>query len=285
MMLQYSRKLLSWKNNMKISILGCGWLGLELGKNLVKLRHDVKGSVTKHEKLNELRAAGIVPYSIKTFESGIQGDIRNFLSGSQFLIIDIPPGLRKNPDLDFVQKVKNLLPHIDRANIKRVLFVSSTSVYADTPDFKTYSEKDKTSEQDNTARQLAAAEMVFLDHPKIDASVLRFGGLYGPERHPVNVLSGREHIKNANAPVNLVHRDDCIQAILKLINLQKDNQVWNLVTPEHPSKEKYYTKIAKLRNLELPEFEENSDSTGKKISSEKIQKELKFQFKKGIWDA
>ncbi|MCM4155174.1 NAD(P)H-binding protein [Gramella sp. AN32] len=270
---------------MKISILGCGWLGLELGKNLVNLRHDVKGSVTKHEKLNELQAAGIVPYSIKTFESGIQGDIRNFLSGSQFLIIDIPPGLRKNPDLDFVQKVKNLVPHIERANIIRVLFVSSTSVYADTADFRTYSEKDNTNENDNPASQLAEAEKVFLDHPKIDASILRFGGLYGPERHPVNFLSGRENLKNADAPVNLVHRDDCIQAILKLINLQKDNQVWNLVTPEYPSKKNYYTKIAKLRNLEPPNFAENSDSLGKKISSEKIQKELKFQFKKGVWNA
>ena len=89
---------------MKIAILGCGWLGLELGKRLREQNHEVRGSVTKHERMQEVRAAGMVPYSIKLYEKGIQGDIRSFLSGINILIIDIPPGLKKESGSEFCEK-------------------------------------------------------------------------------------------------------------------------------------------------------------------------------------
>jgi UDP-glucose 6-dehydrogenase len=44
---------------MKISIVGCGWLGLPLGEKLAKSGHQVFGSTTSVEKIatifNEVR--------------------------------------------------------------------------------------------------------------------------------------------------------------------------------------------------------------------------------------
>lgn len=267
---------------MKIAILGCGWLGMELGKRLRKENHEVRGSVTSMEKMTEVRSAGVVPYSIKVFEKGIQGDIRSFLSGSNLLIINIPPGLRKNPEINFVKKIKNLIPYIEKAHIPKLIFTSSTSVYEDTEAFPVYDENANNDNSNNIAVQLRNAELLLLNNENFNASVIRFGGLIGENRHPIKYLSGRTGIKNPDAPVNLVHQEDCIEAILKLMQKEKDNSVWNVVYPEHPTKKEYYTKIAAERQLTVPEFDDSEVSIGKRISSEKIQQNLNFKFSNPI---
>lgn len=268
---------------MKISILGCGWLGMELGKRLRQENHEVRGSVTKMEKMSEVRAAGIVPYSIKLFEKGIQGDIRSFLSGINVLIVDVPPGLRKNPEINFVKKIKKLIPYIEKSYVQKVIFTSSTSVYEDTEEYKVYDENSTTDNSNNTSVQLRNVELLFLNNENFNASILRFGGLIGEKRHPINHLSGKTGVKNPEAPVNLVHQEDCIEAILKLMQKEKDNSVWNVVYPEHPTKKEYYTRIAAERQLTAPEFDDSEASKGKKISSDKLIKDLKFEFSESIF--
>lgn len=268
---------------MKISILGCGWLGLELGKRLREGNHEVRGSVTRMEGMSQLREAGIIPFSIKLYEKGIQGDIRSFLSKCDVLIVDIPPGLRSNPEIDFVKKIRKLIPYIEKSHLQRVIFTSSTSVYKDAKDFPVYTEDASTDNSSNTAIQLRNAELLFLNNENFKASVLRFGGLIGKNRHPVTSLSGRKGVKNPEAPVNLVHQEDCISVILKLIKTEKDNSVWNVVYPEYPSKEEYYLKTAGKRGLPVPQFDHAGVSKGKKISSEKFIKEFGFKFEHSIY--
>ncbi|GAA4308936.1 epimerase [Pontixanthobacter gangjinensis] len=268
---------------MKIAILGCGWLGMELGKRLRKENHEVRGSVTRVEKLSEVRAAGMIPYSIKLYERGIQGDIRSFLSGVEVLVVDIPPGLRKNPDINFVKKIDKLIPYIEKSYLQKVIFTSSTSVYKDSSAIPTYKEDANTNNANDTAIQLRNAELLFLNNESFNTSVLRFGGLIGEDRHPVTYLAGREGISNPKAPVNLVHQEDCLNAIFKLIDMKKDNSVWNVVYPEHPTKEEYYSRIAQERNLATPKFDHSENSLGKIISSEKLQQKLNFEFSRSIW--
>lgn len=268
---------------MKISILGCGWLGLELGKRLRDQMHEVRGSVTRMEKMGKLREAGIIPFSIKLYERGIQGDIRSFLSKCDLLIVDIPPGLRKNPEIDFVKKIRKLIPYIEKSNLKKVIFTSSTSVYEDSEDIPVYTEDSPTDNSNNRAIQLRNTELLFLNNKNFNVSILRFGGLIGAGRHPVEHISGRKGIKNPGAPVNLVHQEDCIAAILKIIDKEKDNSVWNVVYPEHPTKESYYSKIAAQKGLKVPEFDFSTTSKGKKVSSEKLIKEFSFEFEHYIF--
>jgi len=267
---------------MKISILGCGWLGMELGKRLYKENHEVRGSVTRMEKMSEVRDAGMIPYSIKLFERGIQGDIRSFLSGINILIVDVPPGLRKNPEINFVKKIKKLIPYIEKSYVQKVIFTSSTSVYEDTEDFKQYDETANTNNSENTSIQLRNVELLFLNNESFNASILRFGGLIGEKRHPISHLAGKTGIKNPEAPVNLVHQKDCIEVILKLMEKEKDNSIWNVVYPEHPTKKEYYTRIAAERGLSIPEFDDSEASKGKIISSDKLKKDLNFKFSKPI---
>ncbi|MFY7956748.1 MAG: SDR family NAD(P)-dependent oxidoreductase, partial [Flavobacterium macrobrachii] len=116
---------------MNISILGCGWLGFPLAKSLLQKGFLVKGSTTTMEKMSVLENAGINAFHIALSEEEIKGDIDNFLSNSQILIIDIPPKLRGNSGENFVAKIQNLIPFIEKSSVEKVIFVSSTSVYSD----------------------------------------------------------------------------------------------------------------------------------------------------------
>ena len=44
-------------------------------------------------------------------------------------------------------------------------------------------------------------------------TVIRFAGLFGYDRNPGRFLAGRKEVRNGEAPVNLIHRDDCINII------------------------------------------------------------------------
>ena len=45
-----------------ISLLGCGWLGLPLAKQLIEKGYTVKGTTTTEDRMSVLECAGVVPY-------------------------------------------------------------------------------------------------------------------------------------------------------------------------------------------------------------------------------
>ena len=267
---------------MKISVLGCGWLGLPLAKELLRKDHVVKGSTTSHEKLRNLSSEGIEAFLLLISTEGIQGDIVSFLQGSECLVLNIPPGLRRNPDGNFTGKMQKLIREIEDAEVKRLIFVSSTTVYRDTPEIPIYTEHDKPNGTSEAAEQLLEVEELLLNNDYFEAVILRFGGLFGPGRHPSKYLSGRKNTSNPEAPVNLIHQRDCINVILNIIESGKSGRVFNAVFPEHPMKKNYYPEICTMRGIPPPEFRENAVSEGKIINSINM-KELSLRFVKDLY--
>lgn len=264
----------------KISILGCGWLGLPLAKKLIEKGNSVNGSTTSESKLSILKDAGINPFLVMLESECVSETITDFLAESEILIIDIPPKLRANTDSSrkiFVQKIETLIPFITQSMIKKVLFVSSTSVYGDQNDLIT--EETNPNPETESGQQLLLAEVILQKNQNFETTILRFGGLIGEDRHPVKFLAGKENLENPDAPVNLIHQKDCIEIIEEIIIQSKWNEVFNAVAPFHPSRQDYYTQKAKEQNLILPKFSSEKSNIKKIISSEKIERILKYQFK------
>ena len=267
-------------NKPKIAILGCGWLGFPLAKKLLSEGYSVKGSTTSEAKITQLAANGIVTYQIALSEDGIQGPIADFLEHSEILIIDIPPGLRKATlpvgIKTFVAKIEKLIPYLEKSPVQKVLFVSSTSVYADKN--KTVTENTVPDTDTESGRQLVDVEALLQDNPNFETTIVRFGGLIGEDRHPIKMLAGRENLENPDAPINLIHQNDCIGIILKIIEKGAWHETFNAVTPYHPTRKEYYHKKAEEMNLAIPKFAFDKPSTEKHISSAKIEKVLDYTF-------
>lgn len=269
---------------MKISILGCGWLGFPLAKKLIETGYEVKGSTTSENKLDVLQSNNIEPYLIALSEDKITGNLSEFLNDSEILIIDIPPGLRKTSETSvektFVNKIKNLLPFIENSNIEKVIFISSTSVYGDTNSISTVTEESVLHPDTESGKQLVEVENIFRSNRNFETTIIRFGGLIGEDRNAVKMLTGKTNIANPEAPINLIHQEDCIGIISEML---KHNKVWNetfnAVAPNHPTRKNYYTQKTIALNLPKPEFSENETSIGKIVSSEKLENVLGYKFK------
>ena len=274
---------------IKISILGCGWLGLPLAKSLLSKGYEVKGSTTSESKLDLLKNAEISPFQIQLEEHQIIGNIKDFLKETDVLLIDIPPGLRReistSNEMTFVNKVKTLIPYIEKSGIQKVVFVSSTSVYGDGFPIVEITEETKPNPDTESGKQLVIVETLLQSNQHFKTTVIRFGGLLGDDRHPIKFLAGRTNVENPHAPVNMIEREDCIGIIEEILKqVQHDNwgETFNAVAPQHPTRKAYYHKKAEIFNLPLPTFAEDSESKGKIISSEKVETILGYSFQKEI---
>lgn len=261
----------------QISILGCGWLGLPLGEHLAAGGFAVNGSITGPAKFRQLMAAGINPYVVKLPDDVYY--LPRFLEGSDVLIIDIPPKLRGANSENFIDKIQQLIPFIEESGIQKVIFVSSTSVYTD--DNSTVTEETIPRPQTESGRQLLESEKLLQQNPNFKTTVIRFGGLIGEDRHPVYSLSGKTGLENPEAPVNLIHQQDCIGIISTVINKDIWGKTFNAVTPYHPSRQEYYSNKARQLDLILPQFNTYA-STGKVISSDKLMEILEYTFNKDM---
>jgi len=266
--------------NQKIGILGSGWLGLPLAKSLIEDKHIVYGTTTSDSKIAILEKANIIPSIVILTEQGIEGNIEEFLSKLEVLIINVPPKLRSSPKESFVERMLHLHFEIKKSSLKKIIFISSTSVYGNIDGLVT--EDSPTQPNTESGKQLLTSENIFLQDGKLNATVIRFGGLIGPKRHPINHLAGKTDLANGNDPVNLIHLSDCIGIIKNVIHGDYKNQVINGVYPHHPKKEEYYTTEAVKRGLIPPIYIKNLDVIGNKIIESKYLNVKNYRYNTSI---
>lgn len=256
------------KMKKSISILGCGWLGLPLAKALVNDGFTVKGSTTTTDKLEILLANNIQPYAI-SIDENIDGNLSHFLQ-SDIILINVP--FRKQKP--FLNAYKTLVKALEKSTVKHVIFISSTSVYADT------NEEINNTENFNinpVKKDLLVFEDLFKNNAHFNTTVIRFAGLIGGTRNPGNFFKEDKIVQNALSPVNLIHLEDCIGIVKAIINQQKWNVTYNAAASTHPTKANYYQLATEQMGKISATFIEELSSF-KIISNQKIIDELNYQF-------
>jgi nucleoside-diphosphate-sugar epimerase len=199
----------------RVLVAGCGYVGSQAAGRLVARGCEVFGLRRRPRGLPD----GVV---------SLAADLADPDS-----LADLPPGL----DLvlyaasagggdeaayqeAYVDGPRNLLEALERCGQapRRVLFTSSTSVYAQTGG--AWVDEDSPTEPPHpTGRLLLAGERVFRDGP-FQAILLRLGGIYGPGRTRLaeSVLEGSARLPGDDGPrwTNRIHRDDAAGALVHL---------------------------------------------------------------------
>jgi nucleoside-diphosphate-sugar epimerase len=249
---------------MNISILGSGWLGLPLANELIKHGHTIHLSTRSVDKLNVLAdMSSAKAYLIDIDE--LSNEVQAFLS-TEILIINITS---KNKD-GFAKLIKQ----IETSTIKNVLFISSSSVYRAVNGL--VSEDDGMESSDSLLYQI---EQMFMSNTHFKTTILRLSGLIGYSRHPGNFFKNGKIVQQPDAPVNLIHRDDCVGIITTIIKKDVWGQIFNGCSITHPTKREFYSNARDLLNLPHPKYCSESDSsTYKIVSNDKVIKHLGYQF-------
>jgi len=264
---------------MTISILGCGWFGLPLAKSLTGQNFKVKGSTTSAEKLATLEAAGITPFLIDLSASEATYNPDFFVC--DVLIIAIPPKSRSREGAEYVPKLERVIKAINKYGVKKVILISSTGVYADL----NHEVDESTPPQSYTpsSKILWEAEELFGRQNDFKTTIIRFGGLIGPGREPGRFFAGKKNIPNGQAPVNMLHLDDCIGITTGIINKDAFGYTFNACTPHHLPKSVFYTKAAAKAGLPVPEFIDELNEW-KLINSIYVPPILGYTYKISDWD-
>jgi nucleoside-diphosphate-sugar epimerase len=263
---------------MKISILGCGWLGFPLAKYLIEKGHSVKGSTTSESKIALLSESRIEPFLLKFLPeiepenpsllsdyasqcpqtTILETTISNFLN-SEVLIICIPPRAGKYGEDFHVQQIQSLIQHLPSSPIQSIIYTSSTSVYPDLN--REVNEDDEVIEN----HALIKVENLLKKLPQ-NVTILRCGGLMGEERIPAKYFAGKT-INTGEIPVNYVHQEDVIQIITMILEKDFWNETFNVVSPLHPIRKEIYLRNCEDLGFEKPIFEEPIEVIPYKIIS------------------
>lgn len=249
-------------------------MGLPLAVKALRDGHQVNGSTTSTTKLQELKITGINAY-ILSLPGNTEVD--SALFEADYLILNIPPG-RRNPNvlLDYPTSIAKVLKlAVEVGQIRKVIFVSSTSVYEENIDY--IDEHTNTNPQTSSGQALLKAEELIM-HSGFDYVILRFGGLAGPGRHPGRFLAGKSNLPAGNQAINFLHLEDAIGAVNCFLNDLGGGKIYNVVSPQHPTKKVFYPYMAAKLKLEAPSFNEEVPSMRREISPQKFISETGYKF-------
>lgn len=258
----------------RVSIVGLGWLGKPLAKTLIQKGYFVKGSSTSVEKVELLKMEGI---SAKLFQLEPHPMGLDFLDlfDTDILFVNIPPRTRSMPPTFYPEQMKFLKEMIVQKGIKKVIYVSSTSVY---PDQNQTAKEDDLLQVENTGNiPLFRAEQLLWKERSYDLTIIRFGGLLGIDRVPGKYFSGKKEVVG-DTPVNYIHREDAINMVIWIIEKGLWNQIFNGVAPYHPPRREVYEKNAADLGFPPPQSYVSEGSKWKEIAAAKILK-TGFEFK------
>lgn len=270
---------------MRVLIVGCGYVGIPLGAELVKLGHEVFGLRRSADGDAELTAAGIKP---------LVGDITRAedlakLPGPFDWVVNTVSSSKGGEEeyrQVYLQGTRNLIDWLGPTALKKYVYTSSTSVYGQT-DGSVVKESSPTEPASATSKLLVETENLLINTAqtqKFPAVVLRVAGIYGPERGHLflQYLRGEARIAGKGERIiNMIHRDDVVTSIIAALKSGRAGEVYNVSDDEPVAQIHFFRWLSETLGKWMPPFateEENAARkrglTNKKISNRRLKMEL-----------
>lgn len=294
---------------MRVLIVGCGYVGLPLGAELVRQGHTVFGLKRSADDM-ELRAAGITPlHADITRAETLTGLPREF----DWVVNCVASG---GGDAEAYRQLylvgnRNLIEWLRPSPPRRYVYTSSTSVYGQN-DGSLVVETDPVSPPTETGLVLVATENLLLasavtggasvpasrsdegsrarsPHP-FPVVILRLAGIYGPGRGHwfKQFLRGEARLEgDGSRYLNMIHRDDVVGVIIAALQGGAPvPSVFNVVDNEPVSQHDFFEWLAGQLGKPMPpsvpadaEANRKRGVTNKRVSNQRLKKMLGYQFK------
>ena len=275
---------------MRVLIVGPGYVGLALGRQLVRRGHEVFGLRRSGDASGELHAAGIHP---------LVGDITR-----PETLLDLPSqfdwvvncvsssyGGAEEYRRVYLQGARNLLARLAQTPPAKCVYTSSSSVYGQN-DGSLVDETAPTKPPNETSRVLVETERVFLAAARewnFPAVVLRVAGIYGPGRGWwfKQFLAGEARIEGeGRRTLNMIHRDDVAGCIIAALERGQPGEIYNAVDDEPVTQRDFFAWLAANLNRPMPpsapedaETSRKRGVTNKRITNRKLKAELGYAFR------
>lgn len=192
-------------NKSSLLVIGCGDIGAAVARHFVAEGWDVWGVRRQPMELpgaTMLQADVTVPDSLHVL-AGLR---------PEFVLLVLTPGTFTDERYRqvYVEGLRNCLAVLDRSRLRRVFWVSSTSVFHQR-DGELLDEDSPAVASGFSGRHLLEAEAL-LRESGIAHTAIRFGGIYGPGRDRLlrQLRGGHRSPENPVQYSNRIHRDDTV---------------------------------------------------------------------------
>ena len=237
------------KHLNRVWIAGAGYLGMPLAQQLQAASYAVSVS-------SRTAREGV---SWQAWDFSANSAVQDFQVADTWVVL-LPPSSSN----DYVAHMRHLCAQAQQLHTAHVVYASSTSVYGS--EVRVCDEKSRVAPESDNAKQIVMCEQIWQNSGLPCISILRLGGLYDDERHPVRRLSGRVAIKGGKHPVNVVSRSGAVAALARHV-AHAQGGIFNVVEAVHPSRSEFYSQEALRLGLPLPEFDASDASDGKTVIS------------------
>ena len=207
-----------------VLIAGCGYVGTALGTRLASEGHVVWGLRRRPDAL---------PSSIRPFVADltVPETLEALPPRLEFVFYTASADASDDDSYRaaYVEGLRNLLHALDnqRQPLRRVLFTSSTGVYAQSSG-AWVDETSPTEPAEFSGIRVLEGERLLMENP-FPATVLRLGGIYGPGRtRLIDRVRRGLAVCTDGSPLyaNRIHRDDCAGALQHLMNVDQPDQIY-----------------------------------------------------------
>ncbi|WP_447956767.1 SDR family oxidoreductase [Vreelandella sp. EE7] len=208
---------------LTVLIIGCGDIGITLGRELINQGHRVVGVRRQTESL---QGTGIEPLALDLNQ--LEGASATALPQADYVIYTVSADRFEESAYQsaYPDGLKRVLGVLEQHDVppRRIFFVSSTSVYGQ-QEGEAVSEVSPTDSTSFSGSLMREAEQALLNHP-LPGTVVRFSGIYGPGRDRLihQVLGGRMAAITPAIYSNRIHRDDCAGILAHLIQCQESGK-------------------------------------------------------------
>jgi len=232
------------------TIIGCGDIGLRIGKELIVAGKQVQATVHYEEGIQGIENAGISTI-IANFD--YKEDVPTFSIKDQQVFYLMPPqggGLSDYRMFNFCRILS-----ADNCPSK-IVYMSTSGVYGDCGDVEVTEETPVNPQTSRAKRRVSAEQQLQAQAEKIgfELVILRVTGIYGPGRLPISQLTkGHQVLNPEDAPVtNRIFSLDLVQICLAAMEKGSAGEIYNICDGERSSMSHYFMSVAELYDLPQP---------------------------------
>ena len=270
---------------MTTLIVGCGYLGRRVGRDLIARGERVLGTVRSESSASRLRAWGIEPVITDVTVPATLDALPKAERVFYCVGFDRSAGVPMRSV--YVDGLKSVLDRLD-GRPGRFVFASSTGVYGQ-DDGSWVDEDSPTEPRSESGRICLEAEDLVRSYSEANdwsSVVLRFAGLYGPGRivRRAAIERGEPIAGDPDRALNLIHIDDAASGAVAALSGRSEalRPLYTLADDRPVSRLEYYGLVARELGVAGPRFvrppegspEARRDEADKKVANRRMKADL-----------
>lgn len=235
---------------MKIAIIGCGYIGTELIKFMMKKGREVT-AITRTP--GKLPMANTISKKCLLLINNDKEELSNIIDENDVIILTISASKSKDYEKAYIETA-NAIKSVasTKSTPKTLIYTSRSSIYGD-HNGKWVDESDNLKALDNESKSLIESENIFLSIKELNWTVciLRLAHIYGPNKTLSQIIFDHNNQKLAGFGhfyTNMIHQKDVINAINFAISHNLEG-IFNVVDDDHLTRQEFTDTLCKSLNI------------------------------------